>query len=335
MSEPIPRVSIGLPVYNGQNYLAAAIDSLLAQSFADFELIISDNGSTDRTPEICRQYAARDKRIRYYREAENRGLAWNFNRTFKLARGEYFKWQAHDDLCAPTLLEKSVQVLDCNSSIVLCLSRAMVIDQNGAFLPDDPASWTTAEAAEQTMHSAEDEPRGLGSTKSSRRFRGILLGTMWCLAPYGLMRSKTLAATGGIGSYLLADKVFLAEMALRGRYYEIPEVLFFPRRHPQQFSGLNVSAAAQRNLIAPGRRKPFLPVPWHVRPTIAYFRATLSTPIGWKQRLACFAVLVRYLFQVGKWKRILVNTLRDSSISEGSFVAPKVKHPVPEAHSSV
>ena len=100
MPDKVPRVSIGLPVYNGENYMAAAIDSLLAQTFTDFELIISDNASTDATEQICRDYAHRDGRIRYYREEVNRGAAWNFTHTFELARGEYFKWHAHDDLCA-------------------------------------------------------------------------------------------------------------------------------------------------------------------------------------------------------------------------------------------
>jgi glycosyltransferase involved in cell wall biosynthesis len=317
MFESIPRVSIGLPVYNGQDFLAAAIDSMLAQSFTDFELIISDNGSTDRTPEICRRYAALDKRIRYYRESENRGLAWNFNRAFELARGEYFKWHAHDDLCAPTLLEKCVAVLDHDPSIVLCFARPMVIDHNGKPLPDDPTSWQPTAVTATTR----DQPTDLGSTKSSRRFRGILMGVQWCLAPYGLMRSEITGATGGMRDYLIADKVFLAEMALRGRFFEIPEVLFFPRRHARQFS-LASSASTQRNMMKPRARRFSLPVPWHVRPTIDYFRATLSTPIGWSQRLACFAALVRYLFQVGKWRRIIVNAMRDASISERSLVAP-------------
>ena len=117
MSESVPRVTIGLPVYNGENYLAAAIESLLSQTFTDFELVICDNGSTDRTEQVCRAYAARDARIRYYREVENRGLAWNFSRTFELARGEYFKWHAHDDLCGPTLLRGALEALGPRSRL--------------------------------------------------------------------------------------------------------------------------------------------------------------------------------------------------------------------------
>ena len=96
-----PRVSIGLPVYNGDNYLAETLDSILAQTFTDFELIISDNGSTDRTEAICRRYAAQDHRVRYVRNPSNLGAARNYKRAFELARGEYFKWNGHDDPLAP------------------------------------------------------------------------------------------------------------------------------------------------------------------------------------------------------------------------------------------
>ena len=97
-----PRVSLGFPVYNGERYLAAALDSLLGQTFRDLEVVICDNASTDRTAELCAAYAARDARVRYHRNPTNLGAAPNFNRTFELSRGEYFKWAAHDDVCAPT-----------------------------------------------------------------------------------------------------------------------------------------------------------------------------------------------------------------------------------------
>src|SRR5690242_6344650 len=104
MGTTSPKVSIGLPVYNGERFLAEAIDSVLAQTFTDFELIISDNASTDRTPEICKAYAEKDSRIRYYRNEENQGASWNFNRVFELSRGMCFQWLAHDDYIAPGFL---------------------------------------------------------------------------------------------------------------------------------------------------------------------------------------------------------------------------------------
>jgi glycosyltransferase involved in cell wall biosynthesis len=118
-----PRVSIGLPVYNGENYLAETLDSILAQTFTDFEVIISDNASTDRTETICRQYAAQDRRIRYLRNTSNLGAAKNYNRVFELSQGEYFKWNGHDDPLAPVFLERCVAVLDRHPGVVLCFAR--------------------------------------------------------------------------------------------------------------------------------------------------------------------------------------------------------------------
>jgi len=114
-----PRVSIGLPVYNGENYLEEAIDSILAQTYKDFELIISDNASTDRTPDICQAYANKDPRIRYYRNEKNIGAAVNFNRVFELSSSEYFKWAAHDDIIAPDYISECIEILDNDDSIVL------------------------------------------------------------------------------------------------------------------------------------------------------------------------------------------------------------------------
>ena len=124
-----PRLSIGLPVYNGALLLSEAIESLLTQTFTDFEIVISDNASTDATEEIARRFADQDKRIRYYRNETNIGLAPNFNRVFALANNPaYFKWAAHDDLYKPTFLQRCVEVLDSEPDVVLSYTIVDVID---------------------------------------------------------------------------------------------------------------------------------------------------------------------------------------------------------------
>jgi len=135
-----PKVSIGLPVYNGENYLRNALESILDQTFRDFEVIISDNASTDRTGEICREYAAKDPRIRYCRNDRNLGAAGNFNRAFELSSGEYFKWAAHDDVIERDFLSSCVSVLDEDPSVVACfaMTSKTFAPWNGGF-PDKSA----------------------------------------------------------------------------------------------------------------------------------------------------------------------------------------------------
>ena len=134
MSSSSPRVSVGIPVYNGERYLEVAIVSVLNQTYQDFELIISDNASSDHTREICMEYAKQDPRIRYYRNDKNLGAAPNYNRVFQLSDAEYFKWADYDDLIAPDFLSKCIRILDQNPSVVLCYPRAMIIDENGKHL---------------------------------------------------------------------------------------------------------------------------------------------------------------------------------------------------------
>src|ERR1700730_635676 len=114
-----PRLTVGLPVYNGESYLAESLDALLGQSYEDFELIISDNASTDGTADICRGYAKQDSRIRYIRQPHHIGLAPNHNFVAEQGRGEFFKWAAADDLYARDLLKCCVDALDEYPHVVL------------------------------------------------------------------------------------------------------------------------------------------------------------------------------------------------------------------------
>lgn len=210
-----PRVSVGLPVFNGDNYLEEAIKSILSQTFEDFELIISDNASTDRTREICLTYADQDKRISYHNNTENRGAAWNFNHVFELSSGEYFKWAAHDDICAPTFLERCIEVFDNTTfSVVLCYPRTRVIDENGSLLWEH---WNDLEIRENKPH---------------RRLYHLTRNIDGMLNPIlGLIRSSALRKTRLFGTYLSADYVLLAELVLLGEFREVPEFLFFRRFH--------------------------------------------------------------------------------------------------------
>jgi glycosyltransferase involved in cell wall biosynthesis len=212
-----PKVSIGLPVYNGEAYLKGAIDSILDQTYQDFELIICDNASTDQTGAICKHYAAKDRRIRYYRQAQNVGATANFNRTFELARGVYFKWAAHDDLLEPTYLEKCVAMLDRTPDAVLCQSLVKIVNDQG-------------ECLEEYDHTAF----GTDSPRASVRF-AARLRPHDTQEVFGLIRSDALRRTTLIGYYLGGDRTLLIELALLGRFALVPEPLFLNREHPRRF----------------------------------------------------------------------------------------------------
>lgn len=212
-----PRVSIGLPVYNGENYLEEAIDSILAQTYKDFELIISDNASTDRTPDICQAYANKDPRIRYYRNEKNIGAAVNFNRVFELSSSEYFKWAAHDDIIAPDYISECIEILDNDDSIVLCNSKAKFIDESGEVIED-----------------YNNKLINVNSPKPQNRFGDLIFYDHMCFDVFGLIRSDTLRKTSLIKAYPGSDRVLLAEHGLINRFHEIPKYLFYNRDHSER-----------------------------------------------------------------------------------------------------
>jgi glycosyltransferase involved in cell wall biosynthesis len=214
----MPRVSIGLPVYNGERYIAETLDSLLAQTFEDFELIICDNASTDRTDHICRIYAEKDARIRYFRNAENVGAAANYRRVFELSSGEYFRWANCDDLFAPEGLARCVEVLDREPSVVLTYPKTKLIDERGSVISE----------YEDNLH--------LPSSKASERFAQCYQKLGLVNVIYGLIRTDVLKHTALIGNYIGSDRPLVAELTLYGKFWEIPEFLFYRRLHPGAFS---------------------------------------------------------------------------------------------------
>lgn len=223
-----PRVSVGLPVYNGERFLAQALDSILAQTLEDYELLISDNGSTDGTEAICRAYASRDKRIRYLRNETNVGASINFNRVFELSSGEYFKWLAADDLCAPEFLERCVEMLDAEPAAVLAYPRATWIDEHGETLFDSDKMIGRMDLRAQV----------------AARFRELVdeltYDEAWAgpLCIFGVIRSRALRQSRLLGNYIAADCNLLAELILIGEFLEVPEHLSLIRLHPDSSTWL-------------------------------------------------------------------------------------------------
>ncbi len=279
-----PLVSIGLPVYNGEQFLREALDSLLVQTFENFELIISDNSSTDGTEKICREYANKDRRIRYYRNEENVGAARNFNRVFELSTGKYFKWAAYDDICAPSFIAECVEVLERENSVVLCYPKTKLIDKDGNYVG---VSY-----------------RSLGNTNAlepQKRFHEILIHAVWCFEVFGLMRGDVLKKTSLIGKYFGSDKVLLSELSLFGQFQEINKELFFRRCHPEQATNMTVDDKAV--WIDPYSRRI---IPFQLEALISYFCATEKAPLNLRQKLDCYLSVVKLVLKLEKWKKLLL-----------------------------
>jgi glycosyltransferase involved in cell wall biosynthesis len=260
-----------MPLYNAERYLVGTLDSILGQSFSDFELIISDNGSTDRTAWICRDYAFRDSRIRYFRHEVNRGGAWNHNYVLELARGEFFKWNSYDDRLAPTFLEKCVAVLDRTPEAVLSFSKFVDVDATGT--PSNIRS-----------------PLGMWLLRPHERFRQ-LLQPVTCEEVYSLIRLSVLRQTPGIAPYAISDNVLLVELALRGAFAEVPEVLFFHGWHGENMATRHPDALEQHLWFNPADQGRLIFPHWRV--LNEYLRLLRRVPLPWKERMLCYGHVLR------------------------------------------
>lgn len=214
-----PRVGVGMPVYNGERFVAEAIESVLRQTEPDFELVISDNASTDRTADICRGYAAADRRIRYFRNDINQGALPNFNRVFELARGKYFKWAAHDDVLHPDFLRRCVEALEAAPDGALCYTANEYIDEAGTVL-----------GAKAQHVPGSDAP------DSAERFAALALRPHDCYGMMGVMRRAFVEQAMPMEGFHGGDRVLLARIALAGRYIEIRDPLLKVRDHAGRYS---------------------------------------------------------------------------------------------------
>jgi glycosyltransferase involved in cell wall biosynthesis len=307
-------------VYNGQKFVAQAIESLLSQTFEDFELIICDNASTDTTEAICRGFARTDRRVRYSRNAQNLGAAQNFNRTFYLSRGRYFKWAAADDVHAPEYLEQCVAVLDADPGVCLSHSETLVIDAVGRPLPKPdrctPAHQLFAACHESCVADCDDDdciydpPRRLDSPLPHERFREILVATRWCFEIFGLMRRECVADTALHESYYGSDKVLLSAMALKGRFSEVPVPLFHRRYHAGTSTSLRSARARElwmnpkaANTLKPSRAASVSP---RLQCLQGYCKSIANADhLNVAEQARCFAAVASYLVRFDRWAAVM------------------------------
>jgi glycosyltransferase involved in cell wall biosynthesis len=271
----VPRLSIGLPVFNGEGYLAESIEALLGQSYEDFELIISDNASTDSTPGICHHYEKRDSRIRYVRQPLNIGLVPNHNFVVGQARGELFKWASHDDLYARDLLKRCIDVLDDYPQAVLAQSWSAIIDSSG------------------TATKLIKYPSATASSRAPERFRSMLFDGKGDYT-YAVMRTNVLRRTSLHASYHFADRTLITELALHGPFYQVADWLYFRRDRPEQ-PRLTVR---DRCAIFDPRRADRLRNPairLYAEYIWGYLSAIRRAPLSPADRRECYVCLMRWL----------------------------------------
>ena len=271
-----PSVSLGLPVYNGEAYLAKCLDALLAQTYTDFELIISDNCSTDKTESICREYAKRDTRIAYYRQKTNLGAAGNFQKVFTLSKGKYFKWVAYDDLHAPQFLERCVNILDTKPEVILCFGDTMIIDAQGK----------ETEMYHDKLH--------LDSPFPSERFKHFLAELGLCNAMFGLIRKEPLGKTPLIAKFVASDVILLAELSMRGQFYFVRETLFYRRLHAQASGPAHPTLSSLAAWYDPKHNgKLTLPTWTHFR---KYLGAIRRVPMSILEKSKCLKILLIWVY---------------------------------------
>lgn len=285
-------MSIGLPVYNGEAFLGEAIESILGQTFTDFELIISDNASTDGTEAICRRFAAQDERVRYHRQERNLGAAPNYNFTFHAARGEYFKWSAHDDVIEPTMLERCVEVLDADPDVQLAFPRTLRINATGEVMGPYPDY--------SQMRLASERPR--------ERFGDMVCEMHNCVAFFGVMRRKELESTILHAAHEDGDRHLLAQLALRGTLVEVPEYLFKRRDHP----GAYTSAVPRGQRIQWWDTSKAGKVTFPEWNSLRIYRRLIrQSDLADGEKWACRLQLVRSLFGPRWYRQRWVKLLRD------------------------
>jgi glycosyltransferase involved in cell wall biosynthesis len=298
------RLSVGIPVYNGEKYLAEALDSLLAQSFREFEIIICDNASTDRTAEISRAYEVKDDRVRYFRNDRNIGAALNFNRTFELSGAPLFHGGACDDLYEPRFLESCVEALDRDSGVVLSHTRTKLIGDEGEPLLHDPVRDCYIDSYGNVRGTSGDvmRPQAAHIAEAASpevRFREVLWLMGWSLPMSGVIRREALLRTSLYRNYSGADKVLLAELALQGRFYEIGEELFAKRMHQGCTHYKTTRERAEHEAKGSGG------IP-QVRMLIDYTTMTFAADLSARQRVHCMLTVIGMARRPQVWRRLLV-----------------------------
>lgn len=290
MDEPLPLVSIGLPVFNGEAFIREALDSILAQTYLNIEVIVTDNASEDSTPSIIAEYVARDKRVKFFPSEVNRGAAWNYNRSFEKATGMYFKWAAHDDVLDSRYIESCVAELESDTKIVLCHSRTGQIDGTGAVQPHEYVR--KADMLDQQLSIAA-------------RYKTLITARGSWTRIFGVIRSDVLGKTPLIDSYTGSDLTLLGELGLYGRVVDLPDILFWRREHAKTSTRGAYNARRNRLVWFSSRKNPIANFPeWRLN--LELMRSIFRTRVIHERTYHCVAAVMH---RVWKKKKLILQDI--------------------------
>ena len=277
----VPRVSVGMPVYNGEEFIGEAIRSILDQSFRDIELIICDNASDDATGEICRTFAASDSRVRYYENPVNIGVTDNYSKVVGYARGEYFKWASCNDYCGRDLIARCVEVLDRRPDAVLCYPKTRLFDSVIADAKD----------YEDNLDLQQQDPIS--------RFELLIDHIHLNNVMNGVIRTDALRRTQLLKAFLSSDFSLLMELVLQGKFVEIPDRLFYRRINTQAHSS-QVSESEMLRRYWPDTKKALTFRTWRLHRE--YFAAAFRAQLSYAEKCRLYVILMKRL----KWSKAML-----------------------------
>ena len=277
MTRPVPKVAICVPIFNGENFLRQALETIAEQTFKDFEVFLCDNASTDGTAAICREFVERDPRFRYFPSDVNRGASWNYNRGIEMCQSPYLIWAAHDDRWRPQLLEKCVEAMEREPEIGLCYPRSVFIDEQNKEL------WHF----DARLHLRDPDP-----VKRFTAFVRRYAEPDFCNPAFGLFRMSVLRHVPAVAPYPGSDMVMLSEMALNSQVHEVPDVLFERRDHPKRSIRASATSKDVADWFLPGSGKKTKHVirVWAYKLGEGVWRS--QHPLDVKAQ--CYAALMRY-----------------------------------------
>ncbi len=271
-----PRVSIGMPAYNAELHIEAALDAILSQSFTDLELIISDNASTDRTVAICKSVAARDPRVRVLTNPVNLGVNPNYRKCAEAARGEFFKWASANDLIDTDYVEKCVAHLDAHPDVVLAFGKTILFEQDKS----------TGTVYEDRIDMLDEDP----VVRLKRSIEDLRLNNVI----NGVIRRDALMRTSVHPDYYGSDCVVLSELALNGKFALIEATRFYRRMDRESATRLQ-SPHAVRLAHYPTERFGRFFQNWQL--LMGYISAVLRSNLPFDKRMSA----LRYVLRCTYW----------------------------------